>query len=274
MIKFANQVPSVYTNASRDFQYLGWLIDIVLNSVKHNVDDIYALPDNQADHKLTELLATTLGFKIKRNYDQKQLRALAIVLPRILKYKGTKTAVDTAGRALLAASGASGSYRSEVRDGELYVIFPETLVDITLFNDLLVYILPAGMTCHIARTDILEAGLATTFDYNERLVAQWLPDIAWDDEAQVPFGLSNIFDVPAEQPEFANFNADLTPNIGLLDNSVIPMLNNVLISTEPKPEEPAFVEEDNNYGTTVIINRYTSTSDGENQIAIIGEDED
>ena len=76
MIKFANQVPSVYPSASRDFQYLGWLIDIVLNSVKHNVDDLYDLPNNQADIKLTELLALTLGFKVKRNYDQKQLSAL------------------------------------------------------------------------------------------------------------------------------------------------------------------------------------------------------
>jgi hypothetical protein len=248
-------------------------MDIVLNSIKHNVDDIYALPDNQADHKLTEVLAMTLGFKIKRNYDQVQLRALAVVLPRILKYKGTKYAVDIAGRALLAASGASGSYRSEVRDGELYVIFPETLVDITLFNDLLVYILPAGMTCHVARTDILEAGIQTIYDYNERLIAQWLPDVAWDDDAQVSVGLSNMFDIPAEQPIFSNFDSELAPNIGLLDNSVIPMLNNVLISTNPKREEPDYTTEENEYGTTVVVNKYISESDGESQTAIIGEED-
>ena len=70
MIKFREQVPSVYTNASRDFQYLSWLIDVVLNSVKHNVDTIYDLPNVKHDAKLSELLAMTLGFKVKRNYDQ------------------------------------------------------------------------------------------------------------------------------------------------------------------------------------------------------------
>ena len=90
MIKFKNLVPSVYPNASRDFQYLCWLIDIVLNSVKHTVDDLYDLPNSKADPKLTELLAMTLGFKVKRNYDQDQLRALVAALPRILKYKGLR----------------------------------------------------------------------------------------------------------------------------------------------------------------------------------------
>jgi hypothetical protein len=245
MIKFANQVPSIYPAASRDFQYLCWLMDIVLNSVKHNVDDIYYLPYSGVDPKLTELLATTLGFKVKRNYDQTQLRALVVVLPRILKYKGTKIAVDIAGRALLAASGALGGYRSEVRNGcELYVIFPETLVDVTLFNDLLVYILPAGMTCHVARTNLLESAVETNFDYDEKLIAEWLPDIAWDSKNQTTFGLTNMFDTPATKPVFTNYIDDLggiTPNIGLLDNNVIPMFNsNTLVGQEYVKEQANF----------------------------------
>ena len=274
MIKFANQVPSVYSSASRDFQYLCWLFDIVLNSVKHNVDDLYNLPDNRADHKITELLATTLGFKIKRSYDQAQLRALVIVLPRILKYKGTKVAVDIAGRALLAASGASGSYRSEIRDSELYVIFPETLVDISLFNDLLVYILPAGMTCHIARTAMVETELKTEFDYSEKLIAHWLPDVAWDDENQIPYGLANMFNPTAEQPIFANYKDDVAPNVGLLDNNVIPLLSNApLVSTNPRPVGYDYTEEQNSYGTTVILNNYTvEENDTDGNTVIIGGD--
>ena len=270
MIKFYNQVPSVYPSASRDFQYLCWLIDIVLNSVKHNVDDIFALPDNRADHKLTELLATTLGFKIRRSYDQAQLRALIVALPRILKYKGTKAAVDMAGEALLSASGALGSYDSEVDETacELTVTFPETLVDISLFTDLLPYILPAGMTCRIERTEMVEADLTTIYDYNEKLTAAWVPDLAWDSNEQTTSGLTGMFDVPAAEPLFANFKEGLTPNTGLLDNSVIPMLANTLQGTPP-----AYTTELNDYGTTVIINESSSEDNDNGTTITIGETE-
>lgn len=241
MIKLANQVPSIYPSASRDFQYLCWLFDIVLNSVKHNVDDLYALPNSQADYKLTELLATTLGFKVKRNYDQAQLRALVAALPRILKYKGTKLAVDMAGSALLSASGASGSYSSRIIDCELYVVFPETLIDISLFTDLLTYILPAGMTCHIERTNIITAVPKTNFDYADKLIAEWLPDVAYDDETGSVGGLAELADIPKENPSFANFYTENSekdyrenvPNIGLLDNNVIPSFDNSPIVIMP-----------------------------------------
>ena len=265
MIKFANQVPSVYPNASRDFQFLCWLFDIVLNSVKHNVDDMYYLPDNKIDPKLVELLATTLGFKIKRNYDQAQLRALVVVLPRILKYKGTKIAVDMAGKALLAASGATGSYESKVENGELYVRFPETLVDVALFSDLLTYILPAGMTCHIARTDAVDADFVTEFSYDESVLAEWQPDFAWDDKSMTVSGLTRMFDVPAVDIPGGNFTADGTINIGILDNNVIPALENQAIGPEP-----AYTEVPNDFGTTVIVNKYTVENNIDGDTAIIG----
>jgi hypothetical protein len=240
MIKFANQVPSVYPNASRDFQYLGWLIDIVLNSVKHNVDDLYNLPDNKADAKLTELLAMTLGFKVKRNYDQNQLKALVAALPRILKYKGTKAAVDMAGNALIAASGASGIFSSEIKDGVLEVTFPVSLVDISLFTDLLNYILPAGMTFHIIRKNEIKYNKSTEVGFDTTYTAAWISDI--DREANEK-GLSNMFKGTISQhSDFANFisikNEDGTiinlPNIGLLNNTIIPIINEDNDLTSPR----------------------------------------
>lgn len=230
MIKFSNQVPSVYSSASRDFQYLGWLIDIVLNSVKHNVDDIYNLPDNKVDPKLTELLAMTLGFKVKRNYDQNQLRALVAALPKILKYKGTKTAIDMAGNALISASGASGDFYSEISKedhGELEVTFPVNLVDISLFIDLLPYILPAGMTCHIIRKNQERRTHETKFSfYEETPLANLVSDM----------DLARSFDIDAidysySSANYLNSNIAL-PNIGLLENTVIPVLDEGLIDSD------------------------------------------
>ena len=226
MIKFCDCVPSVYPNASRDFQFLSRLIDIVLNSVKHNVDDVYDLPNSAADHKLTELLAMTLGFKVKRNYDKNQLRALVAALPRILKYKGTKTAVDMAGNALISASGASGDFLSEIVDGELKVYFPLDLVDITLFTDLLDYILPAGMTYHLVRENRENRTHETKLSYDDRkLLASFVPDVSFDADTISVVGLSSMFD-QNNSFTLANFiDSNISaPNVGLLDNSIIPML--------------------------------------------------
>jgi hypothetical protein len=156
MINFYNEVPMVYPGASRDFQYLSWLINIVLNSVKHNVDGIYNMPDAKANAKLAELLAVTLGFKVRRNYDLKQLTALVSIIPSILKHKGTERAVEMAGNALIAASGTPGSFEYEFSNHHLEVIIPDKLVDITLFTDILPYILPAGMTCRITRKTLVK----------------------------------------------------------------------------------------------------------------------
>lgn len=236
LIKFREQVPSIYPSASRDFQYLGWLIDIVLNSVKHNVDDLYDLPNSKTDSRLTELLAMTLGFKVKRNYDQNQLQALVAALPRILKYKGTMTAVNMAGNALIAASGAIGNFDSKVENGELTVTLPKSLIDISLFTDLLPYILPAGMTCHIVRKNQLKEGYATKLVHQNSLLAEWVPYLDYDDEKQTTIGLANMFNTGLSTSEYATFiavdgsrplNDELTSNnrvlnTGLLDNSIIP----------------------------------------------------
>jgi hypothetical protein len=233
MIKFKNQVPTIYTKASRDFQYLSWLIDIVLNSVKHNVDSLYDLPNTQADPKLTELLAMTLGFKVKRNYNQKQLAALVAALPKILKYKGTETAIYYAGNALIAASGAVGNFHSEVVDGELQATLPEKLVDIALFNDLLPYILPAGMSSRIIRTNAFTKGITTQLNYSDKATALMVQDLKFDEQSQQTNGLATMFDPATAMTEnvtFANFiNESYIVNAGLLDNSLIAAVTEPLI---------------------------------------------
>lgn len=282
MIKFSNQVPSVYTSASRDFQYLGWLINVVLNSVKHNVDDLYNLPNNQADVKLTELLALTLGFKVKRNYDQKQLSAIVAALPRIIKYKGTKTAIDMAGNALLAASGVLGEFKSQHVGGELIVTFPVGLIDISLFTDLLEYILPAGMTCHIVRETEWHSPYATALDYQEKLIADWIPDLTIDDNSAEVTGLSSMYPLPvASTITKDNFDDNfivtvdendkqqVIPNFGLLSNSIIPVLAGPIVN-KTMPTVPDYTEEQNEYGTTVIIEHHTDEENEFGTTTIIG----
>lgn len=241
MIRFKDQVPTVYTRASRDFQYLSWLIDVVLNSVKHNVDSLYDLPNSQVDSKLTELLAMTLGFKVKRNYNQKQLAALVAALPKILKYKGTETAVRYAGNALIAASGATGSFQSEIKDGELQVRLPEELIDIALFNDLLPYILPAGISRRVIRSNNVTRSFTTKLLYNDNATVDLVANLKVDDETEQIVGLATMFDATdasLENVTFANFvskdkdnPATYIVNTGLLDNSMITDVAEPLMDT-------------------------------------------
>jgi hypothetical protein len=224
VINLYDQVPSIYTSASRDFQYLSWLFNIVLNSVKHNVDDIYNLP-NTSDPKLTELLAMTLGFKIKRNYDEKQLAALVAVIHSLLRCKGTEKAIRMAAEALVKAVGSKGEADVKFNGTDVLVTLPKDLTDITLFLDILDYILPAGMTYRVIRknknTETIDDIQIRHDDFVRVFVADDFKD------------LSELytFDNTKELAEFpvANtkaINKDLQLNTGLLDNTIIPVLAN------------------------------------------------
>lgn len=162
MISIRNQVPSIYYDASRDFQVLGHLYEVVLNYVKTNADMLYLLPNGiEEDTRATELLATTLGFKLRRNYDKAQLAALVSIFPQLLKIKGTKRAIDLAGDALVKASGVPGNFSSEIENHVLTIKIPIELSDITLFIDLLPYILPFGLRVSIVRSTTIKRELDT-----------------------------------------------------------------------------------------------------------------
>jgi hypothetical protein len=224
MINFYNQVPSVYTHTSRDFQYLSWLINIVLNSVKHNVDDLYDLPNTEGDPRLTELLSMTLGFKVKRKYDQKQLATLVSIIPSILKYKGTIEAVTLACNALIASSGTSGMFDYKLENNCLKVLLPDKLVDTTLFTDLLPYILPAGMTCHIVRRTQRKVPTdPINLSYHDEFRAAWVQDLSWDENKQTVGGLASLYN-EVREPDFANLTNSGNVNTGLLSNTLIPVL--------------------------------------------------
>lgn len=227
MIKFSEQVPSIYPSASRDFQYLCWLFDIVLNSVKHNVDDLYDLPNVSNNAKMTELLAMTLGFKVKRNYDNKQLAAIVSILPAILKYKGTEKAIEITAEALIKASGAGGSFSCSVEGAQLIIILPTDLIDITLFTDMLEYILPAGMGYRVIRSNQVKKYLDDILvGYHDEVKYDVVKDLTWGID-NTALGLSGMFTISDDNIiDFgANFaDNDGTPNSGLMSNTVIPVI--------------------------------------------------
>ena len=153
MIRLQDLTPAVYYTQSRDFQLIGRLYDLVLNYSKTNAANLYNLPvGKNMDEQLLNLLALTLGFKPAKNYNSKQLRAICSVLPTILKHKGSIQALVLATNALLAAEGVKQplDYTIQPKQGiTLYVA--QELEDLTLFTDLLDYLLPAGLSCNIIK---------------------------------------------------------------------------------------------------------------------------
>lgn len=257
MIKMYEQVPQVYMNASRDFQYLSRLIDVVLNAVKYNIDNIYQLPNYPENIELTELLALTLGFKIKRNYDKEQLAALVSILPSILKYKGTQTAIDLVGKALIKASGTPGSFLCKVENNVLEVILPKEQIDTNLFMDLLPYILPAGLSCRIIRRTIQQNTITTEAGYESAVKAILVKDyeiarLFPTDDRNSKVDFHNILGTGVHIDPADPYK----PNIGLIDNNIIPV----------------FLAEDTNTNNIInfdqeiadLHNKVTSAKDKEN----------
>ena len=153
MIRLQDLVPNVYYEKSRDFQFIGRLFDIVLNSVKTNSDTLYNLPSGKnKDERLLNLLAFTLGFQPKHHYNSKQLEAICSVLPLVIKNKGSLNAIIIATNAILHAEGLAQPLSYSVAPGESITLYlPTQLSDLTLLSDLMNYILPAGLYCNFVK---------------------------------------------------------------------------------------------------------------------------
>lgn len=164
MIKTQNLVPQVYYDKSRDFQLLGRTFDIVFNYLKTNIDLIYNNPlSDNSDERLVDLLALTLGFKSRHNYNVKQLTAMCSSFMLAMRNKGNITGIELAVNTLIQAEGIKNGALILVdsKNNNLNIYIPVELTDINLLNDLLVYILPAGMSCSIIRQQLVETSALT-----------------------------------------------------------------------------------------------------------------
>lgn len=173
MIQLKNLTPHVYSDQSRDFQFIERLFDIVLNSAKTNCDTLYNLPaGDNADPQLISLTATTLGFKSRHHYNNKQLKALCSCFSEALRYKGTMHALDIVGKALLNAEGITDQMYIEKTEDDKYAIdvyVPQKLSDTNLLEDAFDYLLPAGMSYNVIRELHLEKAAETTLFTNDKV---------------------------------------------------------------------------------------------------------
>jgi hypothetical protein len=198
MIKLQDMTPDVYYKQSRDFQFIGRLYDLVLNSVKTNTDLINKVFLNKnLNSEIIDLLVMTLGFKSKHNYNIQQLQSLSSAFSLILKNKGTKKAIQTAIGLILNAEGIVDDLENfddyiTVRNNSVDIFISKKISDFNLFNDLLDYILPAGMTCNIIK------GVQSKYQVKTQLITAdkltYSKTYSWgQQENDSTTGIGNIF---------------------------------------------------------------------------------
>ncbi len=242
MIKLQDLTPAVYYDQSRDFQFLGRLYDLVLNYVKTNAANLYNLPvGKNMDEQLLNLLALTLGFKPTKNYNSKQLRAICSVLPTILKHKGSIQALVLATNALLAAEGVRQplDYTLHPKQGiTLYVA--QELDDLSLFTDLLDYLLPAGLSCNVVKESQSVHDVKTTlgvtdsikiYYQDENIISSLAGTVETVDQKEVrTLGSLKLGSIGAAPSILANVTVVKTPsNISSTDSPTV--------ETYPEQEE-------------------------------------
>ena len=150
---------------------------------------------------------------------------MAINPMQLLKIKGTLQAIELAGNALVKAAGIPGTFDSKMNETEhtLVIKLPQELSDITLFLDLLPYIIPFGIKVSIVRTTVLRENLATEVSMQSSVRKVLTGEAAGNH----PLGLINIKNndtstgVVADYLDDGVINNDQKPVVGLLSTSPI-----------------------------------------------------
>ena len=154
MIKTENLVPHVYYKESRDFQLFGRIYDVIINYVKTNIDLMENFPiNNHTDSKLIELLCRTLGFENKTDYRVDDLNVICSIFIDLIKNKGTKGAIEKLAKTILnienikekATIVVLDSTISNIKHIDIYVPEMSSNPELKLFEDILDYIIPAGI---------------------------------------------------------------------------------------------------------------------------------
>lgn len=182
-MRIEHMIPEVYYKESRDFAYVGRLLEILLNYIKTGADCVAANNDNQyANSNLLKLLIDTLGFNTKHAYINKDLAIVASAFSEILRNKGSLYAVDLAVRLMLNSQGFEEQeiYQNAIYDSAYHLLIislPHSFKDVILLEDLLDYILPVGVIYEIRRMGSADTACTTAIaidtDNSEKAVSYY-----------------------------------------------------------------------------------------------------
>ena len=214
MINLQKSVPEIYYSESRDFQFLARAFEVLFNYEKTNVDAMRGLIfDKNFDVRLLTLLAYTMGFNNKHNYNTKDLYNLCSTFAKLLKKKGSLDALYLTIDALLNAQQIGEPYeikRDAIRqdDYNLIITLPYGTKDLELLEDIFDYILPIGFTY--------------TFEFAE--FSDTLPGVDLDvdnEEKSRTFSSSDLGGIANENAERFDFDDDTQSSLQQVNTGVV-----------------------------------------------------
>lgn len=175
MFRTQDNVPQYYVDKSRDFQLIGRLLDLIVNDLKFDIDSICNILDPlEARDNLLVLLAERVGYFPEFEINSEVLRYVISAFPYIMKKKGSVRSFEEAANAVLKAESHAEAARSvEIiviqkqpnlaykntvgSDGKpvvkydpneeyiIQIILPTKVQHLKVLEDILTYIIPAGM---------------------------------------------------------------------------------------------------------------------------------
>ncbi len=160
MIKLYERLPQIYYHKSRDFQFLARVYEVLFNYLKTNVDVTESLVFNENfDISFLNLLALTLGFTSKHNYNTRDLFNLCSSFAKILRNKGSKKSIEDTIKILLNAQRIEKPFSVDFDSEDKYnllIYITSDVKDLVLLEDVFDYILPCGYTYSFIKTDVLQ----------------------------------------------------------------------------------------------------------------------
>lgn len=236
-------VPEVYYRESRDFAYVGRLIEILLNYIKTGADCTavrYNTPN--LDTMLLDLYANMLGFNSKHHYNNTYLQYIISSFSTILRNKGSLEAIENCLQLLFNSQGIQNNHlgdlieRSPNDRNHLLINIPNYLTDTILLEDLFNYVLPAGMTYQFNKISdslgIIETEIfMNTYDNSNN---------ASDNRSGL---IANIGGSSASQISIANYDAlsndenDLHGHLGSINTGIVTTSNDTASGITDNKEE-------------------------------------
>lgn len=201
MIDFIKQVPTVYSQESRDYQIMAKLYDALFNACKFYSDSILSIHRNKFI-SVADLKCANSNFFPRRDWENYILDAVSYGFNWLVKNKGTRTAIESCINILLRLFEIPQNHKSLVISGESFldktytedslletnsivIIIPKDLAQIGIVQDLMRYILPVGVSCRVVEIEIIDRSAETHIDYQVNSVP--IKGIK-DSEFYIPFG--------------------------------------------------------------------------------------
>ena len=159
MIVLEKNVPPVYVDESRDFQYFLRVYDAVFNMVKEDTDTLmYLTSSKECQSRVLPLLKTKLGFFTNYSFNDDMIRGILAGFPTMVKNKGSLEAIQQAlsvflkvlnirTEIILKVTGdepelVEGSIK--VGDHTIVIAIDSAIKDFYILEELFRYIIPAG----------------------------------------------------------------------------------------------------------------------------------